>query len=81
LASLSLLLLATRSSAQDFGDYADDNQGPGGGGYDDFAQDDNLYADYAQRQQVKAGGAAGYVRKINRMWAMHAAHVCIYIYS
>jgi len=40
------------------GDYADDNHGPGGG-YDDFAQDDNLYADYAQRQQVKAGGAAG----------------------
>lgn len=64
LASL-LVLLASTSIVQaqgaeysEYGDYQDYQEYA-----DDYGQQDNLYADYAQRQQVKATGGGGWVQK------------------
>lgn len=44
---LAIAAVAIRSTAQDYQDYAD--------GY----EQDNLYQDYAAKQQVKEGGGGG----------------------
>lgn len=56
-----LLLLATTSLVQgqgaeysEYGDYQDYQEYA-----DDYGQQDSLYADYAQRQQIKAAGGGG----------------------
>jgi hypothetical protein len=54
---LSLLLSPSTGQQYDQGGYGGDQ---GYGDQDDFAQD-NLYADYAARQQEKAVGGGGYV--------------------
>lgn len=65
-----LLLFAAFSHAQEI--YAEDggyggynDQGGYGENYQDYAdpygQDDNLYADYAARQEMKESGGGGYV--------------------
>jgi len=67
---LVLLLLAAVLHAQET--YADDGYGYDQGGYgesyqdyaDPYSQEDNLYADYANRQEAKeVGGGGGYVAR------------------
>ena len=62
IASSLLLVLFGSTAAQnadygDYQDYADD--------YGDYGQQDNLYHDYAARQQEKEMGGGGYVSNEN----------------
>jgi hypothetical protein len=60
LASLLVLLASTSLIEGQSGDYADYGDYQDYQEYaDDYGQQDNLYADYAQRQQVKAAGGGG----------------------
>jgi hypothetical protein len=73
LLTVSLLISPSTGQQYDQGDQGYGDQGYGD--HDDFAQD-NLYADYAARQQEKSVGGGGYV---TFTYCMIALHCCRFI--